>query len=120
MKDNKEQTKLYIRQFDSEAQAANNLVNKYAAQFKAVFPARKRVTGKKVDLGIIYAEARLDRRVQIESSQTLETGLSVAGKDARDKMNGDNGGVEDTENTEHTENTEGGHGGHRRHRNSKQ
>ncbi|KAI8047167.1 uncharacterized protein B0P05DRAFT_448618, partial [Gilbertella persicaria] len=78
--DNKEQTKLFIRQFDSEIQATNNLINEYVAQSKIIYPTRKRVTGKQVDLGPIYAEARLDRGVQIESYRILETAVSMAGK----------------------------------------
>ncbi len=37
---NKEQTKLFIRQFDSETQATNNLVNKHVAQYKTIYPER--------------------------------------------------------------------------------
>ncbi|KAI9359696.1 hypothetical protein BD770DRAFT_385328 [Pilaira anomala] len=104
---NKEQTKLFIRQFDSETQATNNLVNKYAAQFKTTYPARKRVTGKQVNLGIIYAEARVERSIQIESYKALETGVSVAGRGTRGRISGNNGGsVEDTEDTEDTGDTE--------------
>lgn len=104
--DNNEQTKLFIRQFDSETQATNNLVNKYVAQFKTTYPKRKRVTGKQVDLGIIYAEARLERGVQIESYRTLETGVLVAGRGTRGRISGNNGGsVENTEDTEDTEDT---------------
>lgn len=60
-----------------------------------------------MDLGIIYAEARLERSVQIESYRTLETGVSVVVRGTRGRISGNNcGSVEDTEDTEDTGDTE--------------
>ncbi|RCH85404.1 hypothetical protein CU097_006139 [Rhizopus azygosporus] len=74
----KETTKSFIQQFDNKIQAKNNLVNKYTIAFKNVLPARKRITGKAVYLGIPFAEARLERNIQIQMYRALEVDVSVA------------------------------------------
>lgn len=74
----KETTKSFIQQFDNKIQAKNNLVNKYTIAFKNVLPTRKRITGKAVYLGIPFAEARLERNIQIQMYRALEVDVSVA------------------------------------------
>lgn len=74
----KETTKSFIQQFDNKIQAKNNLVNKYTIAFKNVFPARKRITGKAMYLGMPFAEARLERNIQIQMYRGLKVDVSVA------------------------------------------
>lgn len=75
---NKKDTKIYIHQFDTETQAKKNLEKKYTDAFKTVFPNRQRITGKSIDVGILYAEARAERKTLMEGYKTLEAGVSEA------------------------------------------
>lgn len=46
--------------------------------FKNVFPDRNCITGKSVDISVLYSEARLERTIRIEGNQALESGVSAA------------------------------------------
>ncbi|CEP10073.1 hypothetical protein [Parasitella parasitica] len=64
--------------FDTETQAKKNLEKKYTDAFKTVFPNRQRITGKSIDVGILYAEAQAERKTLMEGYKTLEAGVSEA------------------------------------------
>ncbi|KAL0092835.1 hypothetical protein J3Q64DRAFT_1721792 [Phycomyces blakesleeanus] len=52
--------------------------NKFILVYKNIFPNRKRIIGKYVDIGVLYSEARLERTIKIEGNQALEAGVSAA------------------------------------------
>ncbi|KAG1177097.1 hypothetical protein G6F70_003208 [Rhizopus microsporus] len=72
-----------------QTQAKNNLEKKYTDAFKTVFSNRKRITGKSIDLGILYAEVRAKRKTLIESYKTLKTGVSRAGRATLSNLSAD-------------------------------
>ncbi|KAI9015656.1 hypothetical protein CLU79DRAFT_674794, partial [Phycomyces nitens] len=64
--DNKEATKAYVQQFDTESQAKKSIESKFILAFNNFFPNRKRITGKTVDIGVLYSEAKLEKTIRIE------------------------------------------------------
>ncbi|KAG2208172.1 hypothetical protein INT46_005847 [Mucor plumbeus] len=84
---NKKDTKIYIHQFDTETQARKSLEIKYTGAFKTVFPNRKRITIKSIDIGILYAEARAERKTLMEGYKTLEAGISEARRALLNNLN---------------------------------
>ncbi|OAD76773.1 hypothetical protein PHYBLDRAFT_63025 [Phycomyces blakesleeanus NRRL 1555(-)] len=62
----------------SISKTKKNMENKFILVYKNIFPNRKRIIGKYVDIGVLYSEARLERTIKIEGNQALEAGVSAA------------------------------------------